>query len=320
MKETVQDQIAELKKRLNAVVLAHNYQVDSVQDLADHVGDSLELSRQAARTEADVIVFCGVRFMAETASILNPGKLVLLPDPQADCPMAQMLGAARLRELKALHPDAAVVCYVNSTAEVKALSDVCCTSANAAAVVNAVEPGRPIMFVPDRHLGRYVAEQTGRPLILDRGFCPTHVRIRPEHIAELKRIYPDAEVMVHPECTAEVTRMADMVTSTGGMLRHAQQTAARLLIVGTEVGLLYRLRLQNPGKEFIPATRAAVCPNMKRITPAKVLWALQGLKHEVAVPEELRVPARAALERMLTIGAQPTGAGARSLPETRAAR
>jgi quinolinate synthase len=307
MKPTVQSQIAELKERHNAVILAHNYQVDSVQELADYVGDSLELSRQAARTNADVIVFCGVRFMAETAAILNPGKLVLLPDPQADCPMAQMLDADRLRAVKALHPEAAVVCYVNSTAEVKALSDVCCTSANAADVVNSIEPGRLIIFVPDRHLGQYVATQTGRDLILDRGFCPTHVRILPEHIAELRRVYPEAEVMVHPECLAEVVRVADVVASTGGMLRHAKRSSARVIIVGTEVGLLFRLRAENPGKEFIPATRAAVCPNMKRITSEKVLWALQELKHEVTVPHEVREPARAALERMLSIGTPPAG-------------
>lgn len=308
MKPTVQSQIAELKERHNAVILAHNYQVDSVQELADYVGDSLELSRQAACTNAAVIVFCGVRFMAETAAILNPGKLVLLPDPQADCPMAQMLSADRLRALKALHPEAAIVCYVNSTVEVKALSDVCCTSANAADVVNSIEPGRPIIFVPDRHLGQYVATQTGRDLILDRGFCPTHVRILPEHIAELRRLYPEAEVMVHPECLAEVVRMADVVASTGGMLRHAKRSSARVIIVGTEVGLLFRLRAENPGKEFIPATRAAVCPNMKRITVEKVLWALQELKHEVTVPDEVREPARAALERMLSIGTPPAGA------------
>jgi quinolinate synthase len=305
MRKSIQEHIAELKTSMNAVILAHNYQVDSVQDLADFVGDSLELSRRAARTEADVIVFCGVRFMAETASILNPDKLVLLPDPEADCPMAQMLDAERLRALKARHPDALVVCYVNSTAEVKALSDVCCTSANAAAVVSSIEPGRPIMFVPDRHLGRYVAEQTGRDLILDKGFCPTHLRIQPEHIAQVKHLHPEAEVMVHPECLAETARMADVVTSTGGMLRHAKQSKARTIIVGTEIGLLHRLRLESPDKDFIPATYAAVCPNMKRITPEKVLWALQERKHEVRVPEEARVRARMALEKMLSIGTQP---------------
>lgn len=309
MKRSVQDRIAELKKRLNAVILAHNYQIDSVQELGDYVGDSLGLSRQAARTEADVIVFCGVLFMAETASILNPDKLVLIPDPEANCPMAQMLDPDRLRALKERHPGAVVVCYVNSTAEVKALSDVCCTSSNAVEVVESIEPDRPIIFVPDRHLGRYVAEQTGRELILDKGFCPTHVRILPEHIAELKRLYPEAEVMVHPECLAGTVRMADVVASTGGMVRYARESDARVIIVGTEVGLLYRLREENPDKEFLPVTPAAVCPNMKRIMPEKVLWALEELKYEVKVPEDVRGQAKRALDRMLSVGAQPVPAG-----------
>ncbi len=309
MKRSVQDRIVELKKRLNAVILAHNYQIDSVQELGDYVGDSLGLSRQAARTEADVIVFCGVLFMAETASILNPDKLVLIPDPEANCPMAQMLDPDRLRALKERHPGAVVVCYVNSTAEVKALSDICCTSSNAVEVVESIEPDRPIIFVPDRHLGRYVAEQTGRELILDKGFCPTHVRILPEHIAELKRLYPEAEVMVHPECLAGTVRMADVVASTGGMVRYARESDARVIIVGTEVGLLYRLREENPDKEFLPVTPAAVCPNMKRIMPEKVLWALEELKYEVKVPEAVRGQAKRALDRMLSVGAQPVPAG-----------
>lgn len=309
VQRTVMDQVAELKERLNAVILAHNYQIEGVQNLADHVGDSLGLSQRAAETDADVIVFCGVRFMAETAAILNPGKLVLLPDPEADCPMARMLDAAGLRELKARHPAAAVVCYVNSTAEVKALSDVCCTSANAVEVVNSIEPDRPIIFVPDRHLGGYVAEQTGRELILDRGYCPSHVRILPEHIAELLRMYPEAEVMVHPECMRGVRELADVVASTGGMVRRARQSEARIFIVATEPGLLYRLRRENPGKEFLPASKAAVCPNMKRITPGKVLWAMQELKHAVTVPDEVRTGARRALDRMLELSAEPAGAG-----------
>ena len=309
VQRTVMDQVAELKERLNAVILAHNYQIEGVQNLADHVGDSLGLSRRAAETDADVIVFCGVRFMAETAAILNPGKLVLLPDPEADCPMARMLDAAGLRELKARHPDAAVVCYVNSTAEVKALSDVCCTSANAVEVVNSIEPDRPIIFVPDRHLGGYVAEQTARELILDRGYCPSHVRILPEHIAELLRMYPEAEVMVHPECMRGVRELADVVASTGGMVRRARQSEAPVFIVATEPGLLYRLRSENPGKEFLPASKAAVCPNMKRITPGKVLWAMQERKHAVTVPDEVRAGARRALDRMLELSAEPAGAG-----------
>jgi len=299
---SVEQKIARLRRELGAVILAHNYQTGAVQDLADYVGDSLELSRRAARTDADVIVFCGVHFMAETAAILNPDRLVLLPDPLADCPMARMTDAARVRELKARQPDAVVVCYVNSTAEVKAVSDVCCTSANAVDVVNAVEPGRPVIFVPDRHLGRYVARRTGRELILDRGYCPTHVSILPEHIVELRKHHPEAEVMVHPECTDEVVRMADVVASTSGMIRHAHETSAKALVVGTEVGLLHRLRIENPDKHFIPATTAALCPNMKRITPEKVLWSLEERQHAVTVPEQVSRKARVALERMLAVG------------------
>jgi quinolinate synthase len=312
MKRTVQEQIARLKKERNAVILAHSYQIDSVQALADHVGDSLSLSRRAAKTDADVIVLCGVRFMAETACILNPDRLVLIPDDRASCPMADMTNPARLRQLRERHPEAAVVCYVNSTAEVKALSDVCCTSANAVDVVSSIEPGRPVIFTPDRHLGRYVAEKTGRDIILDNGFCPTHVRIVPEHIAELKRKYPEAEVMVHPECLSEVVAMADVVASTDGMVRHARRSAARVLIVGTEVGLLCRLRQDSPDKQFVPATPAALCPNMKLITPEKVLWSLQELAFQVRVPEDVRQRAAVALDRMLQVGAAAVAAPAGS--------
>ncbi len=302
------DRIERLKRERNAVILAHNYQVDSVQDLTDYRGDSLGLSRAATEVDADVIVFCGVYFMAETAALLNPERTVLIPERDAGCPMARMTDPARVRQLKAQHPDAAVVTYVNSTAAVKALSDVCCTSSNAVEVVNSIEPGRPIIFTPDQHLGRYVAEQTGREMILDRGYCPTHVRIRPEHIIKLRRLYPDAEVMVHPECRAEVIEVADVVTSTGGMLRHARETEAPALIVGTEVGLVYRLGQENPNKEFIPATTAAVCPNMKRITVGSVLRALEDMQYEVKVAEDVREPSLRAIERMLEIGARPAGA------------
>ncbi|MFO7957394.1 MAG: quinolinate synthase NadA [Candidatus Brocadiia bacterium] len=296
------EKIERLRRESNAVILAHNYQVGSVQGLADHRGDSLGLSRTATEVDADVIVFCGVYFMAETAAILNPGRTVLIPEKEAGCPMARMTSPDRLAELKADHPDAAVVTYVNSTAEMKALSDICCTSSNAVDVVNSIEPGRPVIFTPDQHLGRYVAEQTGRELILDRGYCPTHVRIRPEHIRELRRLYPEAEVMVHPECRREVVEEADVVTSTGGMLRYAGSTDAPVLIVGTEVGLIYRLRQENPDKEFIPATSAAVCPNMKRITVGSVLRSLEEMQYEVTVPEDIREPAARAIERMLAIG------------------
>ncbi len=301
MYSTIEDKIARLKAVRNAVILAHNYQCGAVQDIADFVGDSLGLARRAAQVEAEVIVFCGVRFMAETAAILSPGKTVLLPEPESLCPMAQMIDVRELRAMKERHPDAVVVSYVNSTASVKALTDVCCTSSNAVAVVESLDPDRPVIFVPDRNLGHYVQSQTARPLVLSNGYCPTHVRILPEHISEHRKRYPDAEVMVHPECLPAVVQMADVVASTSGMLRHASRSPARLLVVGTEVGLLHRLRKENMDKEFIPATPSATCPNMKRTTLESVLWALEDMVHEVTIPQEIAAPARRSLGRMLQI-------------------
>lgn len=213
------EKILALKKRRNAVILAHNYQLGEVQDIADFVGDSLELSQNAAKTDASVIVFCGVHFMAETASILCPDKVVLLPDMNAGCPMADMITAERLRAKKKEHPRAVVVCYINSSAEVKAESDICCTSANAVGVIESLG-AREIIFVPDKYLGHYVSARTGKKMILWPGFCPTHVRIKPERIKELKREYPQAKIVVHPECTPEVIALADEVFSTSGMCRY----------------------------------------------------------------------------------------------------
>lgn len=294
--------IRELAARRNAVILAHNYQLPEVQDVADFGGDSLELSRKAAAVDAEVIVFCGVRFMAETASILSPGKMVLLPDLEAGCPMANMITAAQLTELKAAHPDATVVCYVNSSADVKAQSDYCCTSANAAEVVKAIEPDRPIIFVPDKYLASYTATKTGRDFILWEGYCPIHVAITPQQIERAKAARPEALVMVHPECIPSVTVMADAVLSTSGMCRFARETNAEAFIVGTEVGLLHRLRRENPGKAFFAALSAATCPNMKRITLEKVLWSLEDLTNEVRVPEDVGNRARLALDRMVAAG------------------
>ena len=312
MNRNVEPRIQKLKEDRDAVILAHNYQVDSVQNMADYVGDSLGLSRRAAETEAEVIVFCGVHFMAETAALLNPDKTVLIPDPEAGCPMASMTTAERVRQMRRENPGAAVVCYVNSTAGVKAASDICCTSSNAVEVVSSFDPERPIIFTPDRYLGGYVARRTGRKLILDNGYCPTHASILPEHIAELKKSYPEAEVMVHPECRPETVAMADVVESTGGMVRHARESGAPVLIVGTEVGLLYRLREENPDKEFLPVTPAAVCQNMKRITRQKVIRSLETMQHRVTVSEEIAAPAREAIERMLNLKADaaPVHSGA----------
>jgi len=292
------EKISALKKRRNAVILAHNYQLGEVQDIADFVGDSLELSQRAAETDAGVIVFCGVQFMAETASILCPEKVVLLPDINAGCLLADMITAERLRAKKKEHPQAVVVCYVNSPAEVKAESDICCTSANAVRVVESLD-AREILFVPDQYLGHYVSSRTGKKMILWPGFCPTHVRISPERIKELKREYPQAKVVAHPECRPEVIALADAVLSTGGMCGYARRDEVREMIVGTEVGIIHRLRKENPGKRFIPASEQAICPDMKLITPEKILWSLEKMSPEVKVPERIRLRAKAAVDKIL---------------------
>jgi len=293
--------IKELKKKRNAIILAHNYQLPEVQDLADFRGDSLELSRIAAKTDAEVIVFCGVYFMAETASILSPDKKVIMPDISAGCPMANMMNAEDLRKLKAAHPQAVAVGYVNTSAEVKAELDYCCTSTNAAAVVNALKDKKEVIFVPDKYLADYVSKKTGRKLISWHGFCPTHVKILPEDLKKEKKFHPKAKVMVHPECLSSVVALADVVLSTSQMGKYAKENPAKEFIVGTESGLVYRLKQDNPGKEFYPASERAVCPNMKRTTQEKVLWALEELKDEVRVSDEIRKKARLAIERMLAI-------------------
>lgn len=300
-------QIKELKKKRNAIILAHNYQLPEVQDIADFRGDSLELSRMAAKTDAKVIVFCGVYFMAETASILSPDKLVIMPDISAGCPMANMMSADDLRKLKAEHPQAVTVGYVNTSAEVKAELDYCCTSTNAIAVVNAVTKDcasggkKEIIFVPDKYLADYVSRNTGRKLISWHGFCPTHVKILPEDVKREKKFHPKAKVMVHPECLPSVVALADAVLSTSQMAKFAKENPAREFIVGTEAGLVYRLKQDNPDKEFYLASERAVCPNMKRTAQEKVLWALEELKEEVKVPENIRAKALLAIERMLKI-------------------
>jgi quinolinate synthase len=294
-------EILRLKERKNAVILAHNYQLGEVQDIADFVGDSLDLSQKAAKTDADVIVFCGVHFMAETASILCPDKIVLLPDMHAGCPMADMITAEQLREKKNELPEAMVICYINSSAEVKAESDICCTSANAVPIIERLPHVEEIIFVPDQYLGRYVSAKVGRRLNLWPGFCPTHMRIMPEDILRLKQRYPEAKVIVHPECRPEVTSLADEVLSTGGMCRYAAQSEAREIIIGTEIGIIHRLGKENPDKSFIPASERAVCPDMKLIDLEKILWTLKEMKHQVKVPEEIRIKAKSAVDRMLEV-------------------
>jgi quinolinate synthase len=294
------DKISQLRTRRKAVILSHNYELAEVQDIADFVGDSLELSQKAAKTEAEVIVFCGVHFMAETASILCPDKKVLLPDMNAGCPMANMINAEQLRAKKKELPGAEVVCYVNSSAEVKAESDICCTSANAVKVVNSLSSPE-VLFVPDQYLGHYVSTQTTKKIHLWPGYCPTHARIRPDDILRSKADHPRAKVMVHPECRPETIALADVVLSTGGMLRFARETEAGEIIVGTEIGLVYRLRKENPDKRFFPASEQAVCPRMKLITLEKILWSLEEMTPEVKVPPRVREKAVRAVNRMLEI-------------------
>lgn len=291
-------EIDHLRKARNAVILAHNYQRGEVQDIADFVGDSLELSQKAAATDADVIVFCGVHFMAETAAILSPQRTVLLPDVHSGCPMADMITAARLRQRKAELGHPTVVCYVNSSADVKAESHICCTSSNGVKIVQSLGDA-DILFVPDQYLGNYISQKTGRRMTLWPGYCPTHTRIQPDDIRRLKRQYPDAKAVVHPECRPEVIELADEVSSTSGICRFARESDAREIIVGTETGIIHRLAKENPSKTFLPISDRATCPNMKRITLEKVLWSMRDMTGQVTVQEEIRVKARLAVDRML---------------------
>jgi quinolinate synthase len=294
------EKINRLRKERNAVILAHNYQIPEVQDIADYVGDSLGLSIQASKTTADVIVFCGVYFMAETAKILSPEKIVLIPDRKAGCPMADMITAEELRKLKAEHPKAKVLCYVNTTAEVKAECDVCCTSGNAERIVReAFQKDDEIIFAPDQYLAHYISTQVGRDFISWKGYCPTHVKILPEDIAMKRALYHDTEVIVHPECPASVTSLADQVLSTEGMCHYVSASEAREFIIGTEIGILHRLKKENPGKFFYPVSERAVCPNMKLTTLEKVLWSLEEMQYEVTVPPEIIEKAKRSLQIML---------------------
>ena len=293
--------ICELRKELNAVILTHNYQLGEVQDIADFVGDSLELSIKAAKTTADVIVFCGVKFMAETAYMLSPEKSVLLPALESGCPMADMADAEQLLELKAKYPDAMVVTYVNSSIDVKALSDVCVTSANAVKIVNSLPKDREIIFVPDKNLGAYVQRETGRKMILWPGFCPTHMRITPKELKQRIAEFPDAKILVHPEARLDVIDLADEALSTGGMIQYAKNSDAKQIIVATEVGMIYRLSKENPKIQFIPVSEQAVCPNMKMHRLDNVLAALENMQHSIVVPEEIRILAKKPIERMLEL-------------------
>jgi quinolinate synthase len=301
MSEKLAEQIGHLRKSLKAIILAHNYQRPEVQDIADFTGDSLELSRKAAGTDAEVIVFCGVHFMAETAKILSPYKTVLLPDEEAGCPMADMITLKQLEAEKAKYPGVQVVCYVNSSAAVKAGSDICCTSANAIQVVNAVKRNRPILFIPDQYLGQYAMSRTGREMHLWPGYCPTHMKIGVGDLRRQKARYPGCKVVVHPECRPDVIDEADEALSTSGIIRYARSYKGNTLIVGTEIGILHRLKKENPAVEYVPVTERSVCPNMKRITLEKVLCSMEEMQPTIDVSESIRQRALAAVERMLAL-------------------
>ena len=300
-KEELLERLGRLKTQKNALLLAHNYQIPEVIDAADYVGDSFELSRKAADAPGvDVIVFCGVHFMAEVAAVLSPQKTVLLPDYTAGCPMADMITAEDLDNWKKQYPGAAVVSYVNSSADVKALSDVCVTSANAVAVVNSL-PHEEVLFVPDRNLAHYVSRNTDKHIIPWDGYCETHDCVKSDSIAAARRAYPEAVVMVHPECPPGVVDAADYVFSTGGMLKFARETEHREIVVGTEIGMLYRLRKENPEKSFYALSGDMLCPTMKLTNLEKIVTSLETLQYRVTVPTEIAGPARKALERMLSV-------------------
>lgn len=301
MNEDIVSKINALKKEKNAVILVHSYQKAEVQAIGDFVGDSLGLCIQAAETNADVIVFCGVHFMAESAKLLNPSKTVLLPEKNAGCPMADMVTADGLRKLKSENPGAVVVCYVNSTADVKAESDICCTSSNAVKILEAIPKEKSVIFVPDKHLGRYAAEKADREAILWPGFCPTHQRILPEYIKAKKAEYPEALVMVHPECAKETVDIADFVGSTEAIFNKCTESNKKQFIIGTEEGIISRLKKKNPDKEFIPATDLAVCRNMKLTDLNSILRSLENMDYKVEVDDAVAVKAVKSISKMLEL-------------------
>ncbi len=321
---SLQEKILRLKKDRNAIILAHNYQRPEVQDIADYTGDSLELSRNAASADCDIIVFCGVNFMAESASILSPEKAVLLPEMSACCPMADMVTVNRardtitnfpgykftdgysypdqftLRDIKKVHPGVPVVTYVNTTAEVKAESDICCTSANAVKIVESLDTDK-VICIPDRNLSAWISKNTKKKVISWDGFCHVHDRVKAEDVKRARSDHPGALVLAHPECRMEVLELADHVTSTSGMLRFARSSDAKEFIIGTETGLLYNLRKENPDKVFHPLRKDMVCPNMKKTSLKSVLKVLETMRNIIKIPEEIRVPAKKALDRMLAV-------------------
>ncbi|MFZ5354773.1 MAG: quinolinate synthase NadA [Bacillota bacterium] len=302
MKErNLAEEIIRLKKEKNAIILAHNYQVPEVQDIADVVGDSYALSKHAANTSNDVIVFCGVHFMAESAKILSPQKTVLLPVRDAGCPMADMVSAADIRELRQKYPEAAVVTYVNSAAEVKAESDICCTSSNAIKVVESLH-NKQIIFAPDENLGRYIEGKVkDKEMILWKGFCITHKRVRVSEVIKIRELYPDAKILVHPECEPEVQKMADFLGSTSEIIKYASEIPEKNIIIGTEEGVLHTLKKQNPYKNFYLLSTGLICANMKKTRLQDVYNALANMQHQIEIDEDIRVRALKALNEMLKI-------------------
>lgn len=308
-KENLKKKILKLKKDRNAVIIVHNYQRDEIQDIADISGDSLALSQAAVNVNANVIVFCGVDFMAESASILNPDKIVLLPVKEAGCPMADMVTVERLRDKKNEYPDAAIVCYVNSSAAIKAESDICCTSSNAIQIVKSLKDYKEIIFIPDKNLGRYVQQHVpDKKIILWDGFCPTHIRVSKEEVLKTKEEYPGAEVIAHPECNPDVLSVSDHICSTGGMFKYVRSSKSKAFIIVTESGMLYRLKIESPEKRFYMPTGRLVCPTMKLTTLGWVAHSLEAMEHEIKISGEIRDRAFKALDRMLKISGEHQGA------------
>jgi quinolinate synthase len=299
--DSLQNDIRDLMQKRNAVLLAHNYQRPEIQDMADFCGDSLGLSIKASETDADVIVFCGVHFMAETASILCPHKKVILPVVNAGCPMADMITGQQLREKKREIPDKTIISYVNTTAEVKAESDLCCTSANVIQVVNSLDPGSSIYMTPDRNLAMYAKKHTHRDISYWNGYCPVHDNLSPDQVKRVKDDHPGAIFLAHPECRPEVLDMADEIKSTSGMISYVAHSNNKTFIIGTETGILHPLSKENPDKVFIPADTNMVCPNMKKTRLTDVLRAFETMEPVVDVPEEIRIRAKEAVDRMLAI-------------------
>ncbi|MBU1006436.1 MAG: quinolinate synthase NadA [Candidatus Omnitrophica bacterium] len=308
-RDNLKKKVLKLKKERDAVIIVHNYQRDEIQDIADISGDSLALSQAAVRADAKVIVFCGVDFMAESASILNPDKIVLLPVKEAGCPMADMVTVERLREKKKEYPNAATVCYVNSSAEIKAESDICCTSSNAISIVESLKDYKEIIFIPDKNLGRYVqANVPDKKIILWEGFCPTHIRVSKEEILRIKAEHPEAVILSHPECNPDVLLVSDHICSTAGMFKFVKASKAKSFIIATESGMLYGLKKANPDKIFYVPTERLVCPTMKLTTLGWVAHALENMEHQIKITGDVKEKSYKSLMRMLSVSGEASGA------------